>query len=222
MHTSNLFKAALIGFTVFSTQTLVWAAPSYDNGGYEEVSYDELLNEISAKKKRLAAGDTREANEPPRLHAGLGYVNSFTNLSANRKNYNRHASGIQVSLGADLSSPNWIAEGIFRNFGTSSSGSEDFSIRDIEGRVAYTDKLEGVWHYNLGAGLSNRFLKFSDSTSGVNVDETTPSFVISTGFSAKVHKRLSLGAELSARTPMSNNSADKSSVDVAFRLTTSL
>lgn len=221
MHKSNLFKSALILAAVLSTPTLVWAANYGADSGYEEVSYDELLNELSAKKKRVTQEQT-QSSEMPQMQAGLGYVNSFTNLGKDNKNYNRHASGIQLSAGVSLFSANWYSEGIFRNYGTTTSGSEDLSIREIEARLGYTNKLEGVWNYTLAAGLSNRFLKFSDPTNGVNIDETTPSLVISTGFFAQVHRRLSLGAEISARSPMMNKSADKSSVDLAFRMTTSL
>lgn len=210
----------LATLSILTAPTMVWAASSNDSG-YEEVSYDDLLTEISAKQKRVTLDKTSSLDDV-RLHAGLGYVNSFSNLSANGKNYSRHANGIQLSLGMDLFSPEWYSEGIFRNYGTTTSGSEDLSIRDLEIKIGYTNKLEGVWNYSLSTGLSNRFLKFSDPTNNVNVDETTPSFVISAGFAAQVHKRLSLGAEMSAHTPMINKSVDKNSIDIAFRLTTSL
>ncbi|MNJ98536.1 hypothetical protein D3C87_163030 [compost metagenome] len=218
MQTSNLFKVALVSLSLLSAPALVWAA---QDSSYEEVSYDDLLNELSAKQKKITK-ESASSFDDVRLHAGIGYVNAFTNLATNNKNFNRHASGIQLSLGMDLFSPQWYSEGVFRNYGTTTEGSEDLSIKELDIKIGYTDKLESIWNYTLSAGLSNRFLKFKDSTKGISVDETTPSFVISSGFMAQVHKRLSLGAELSARTAMINKSADKNSVDFAFRLTTSL
>ncbi|KYG64903.1 hypothetical protein AZI86_11940 [Bdellovibrio bacteriovorus] len=202
------------------TSTLVQAA-SDNQGDYQEVSYDDLLNELSAKK-RAVTKTTKSDLDEVRLHAGIGYANSFTNIATQNQNFNRHAAGIQLSVGMDLFSPNWYSEGVFRNYGQNSSGSEEFSLREIDLKIGYTNKLESIWSYTLSSGLSNRFLKFSDANTAINVDETTPSLVISTGFMGQIHRNLSIGAEVGARSALVNRTADKNSFDFAFRLTTSL
>jgi hypothetical protein len=211
---------ALILSSLSVTSTLVQAA-SDSKGDYQEISYDDLLNELSAKKRAVTKKDTSDLDDV-RLHAGVGYANSFTNISAQGQNFNRHAAGIQLSVGMDLFSPQWYSEGVFRNYGSSSSGTEDFTLREIDLKIGYTDKLESIWSYTLSSGLSNRFLKFSDAAKNVSVDTTTPSLVISTGFMGQVHKNLSIGAEFGARSALVNDTADKNSFDFALRLTTSL
>ncbi len=96
------------------------------------------------------------------------------------------------------------------------------SLREFDLKIGYTNQLESIWNYTLSSGLSNRFLRFTDPTRNVDVDSSTPAFVVSTGLNAQVHKNLSVGAEISARTSMVNDTADKNSFDFAFRLTTSL
>ncbi|WP_295903902.1 hypothetical protein [uncultured Bdellovibrio sp.] len=219
MQISKAIQFVLIALSLFSAPTLVQAAGS--SSEYEEVSYDDLLNELSAKKNHLAKKQNSSFDDV-RLHAGIGYANSFSNISANKQNFNRHASGIQLSLGMDLFSPNWYSEGVFRNYGLTSSGSEEFTLREFDLKIGYTNKLESVWNYTISSGLSNRFLKFSDPSRDISVDSTTPSLVVSTGFIAQVHKNLSLGAEVSARTAVVNDTSDKNSFDFAFRLNTSL
>ncbi|WP_413613288.1 hypothetical protein [Bdellovibrio sp. HCB-110] len=209
----------LIAVSLFSTPTLVQAAGS--SSDYEEVSYDDLLNELSAKKNNLAKKQNSSLDDV-RLHAGIGYANSFSNIAAQKQNFNRHVSGIQLSLGMDLFSPNWYSEGIFRNYGLTSSGNEELTLREFDLKIGYTNKLESIWNYTISSGLSNRFMSFSDPTRNIDVDSTTPSLVVSTGFVAQVHRNLSLGAEVSARTAMVNDTADKNSFDFAFRLNTSL
>lgn len=221
MQRFKTLSAVLLSVSLTFTTTLVQAA-SDSRGDYQEVSYDELLNELSAKKKSLGTQKRPHDLDDVRLHAGVGYANSFTNISAQNQNFNRHATGIQLSVGMDLFSPRWYSEGVFRNYGQSSSGSEEFSLRELDLKIGYTDKLESIWSYNLSAGLSNRFLKFADAVKGISVDETTPSLVIGTGFMAQVHRHLSLGAEVGARSALVNRTADKNSFDFAFRLTTSL
>lgn len=209
----------LVASSVIFTSTLVQAA-SDGRGDYQEVSYDDLLNELSAKKRTVIPKSSSDLDDV-RLHAGIGYANSFTNIATQNQNFSRHAAGIQLSVGMDLFSPNWYSEGVFRNYGQNSSGAEEFSLREIDLKIGYTNKLESIWSYTLSSGLSNRFLKFSDGK-GLSVDETTPSLVISTGFMGQVHKNLSIGAEVGARSAVVNRTADKNSFDFAFRLTTSL
>lgn len=220
MQISKSIQFVLITLSLFTVPTFVQAANKYD--GYEEVSYDDLLNELNAKKSSFERKQKDTSLENVRLHAGVGYANSFSNISAQRKNFNRHANGIQLSLGMDLFSPNWYSEGIFRNYGLTTSGSEELTLREFDLKMGYTNKLESIWSYTLSTGLSNRFLKFSDPTQNIDVDVTTPSMVVSTGFKAQVHNNISLGAELSARTALIDNTADKNSFDFAFRINTSL
>lgn len=219
----QILKSSLIVFAVsmsFLTSTLVQAASDH-HGDYQEVSYDDLLNELSAKKRTMTKKESHDLDDV-RLHAGIGYANSFTNIAVQNQNFNRHAAGIQLSVGMDLFSPHWYSEGVFRNYGQNNSGTEEFSLREIDLKIGYTNKLESIWSYTLSSGLSNRFLKFSEASKNVSVDETTPSLVISTGFMGQVHKNLSLGAELGARSAVVNRTADKNSFDFAFRITTSL
>lgn len=218
MQNSKAIQFVLILATLFGGTALVQAAPNYSD--YEEVSYDDLVNELNAKKTFL-----RRQNDPvnnTRMYLGVGYANAFTNISAQKQNFNRHTSGVQLSVGMDLMSPQWFTEGVFRNYGVSASGNEELTLRELDLKIGYTNRLESIWSYVLSTGLSNRFMRFTDSSKNIDVDEMTPSLSVSTGFFAQVHKRVSLGAEVSAKTAIVNRTSDKNSFDFAFRLNTSL
>jgi hypothetical protein len=214
MTVPKLFKFVFASAVLALTPALVQAASS----SYEEVSYDDLVQELSQKSKTRS---TEVAAPMPTLHAGIGYANTFTNIAAGGRSYNRYANGLQLSLGSELFAPEFYTEGIFRNYG-SPNAAEDFSIRELDLNLGYKNKLEGIWKYTISTGLSNRFLKFEDPSNKVSVDDTTPSFVVSSGFLAQVHKRLSFGGEISLRQAIISKTADKNSVDFAFRITTSL
>ena len=214
MTASKLVKIVFASAFLALTPTLVQAASS----NYEEVSYDDLVQELSTKTKN---NSETVAAPMPKLQAGIGYTNTFTNIAAGGKSYNRYANGLQLSLGSELFAPEFYTEGIFRNYGSPNSG-EEFSIRELDMNLGYKNSLQGIWKYTVSTGLSNRFLKFEDPKNNVFVDDTTPSFVVSSGFLAQVHKRLSFGGEVSLRTSMISKTADKNSVDFAFRITTSL
>lgn len=218
----NMLKTipfVLITFSFFSTPTFVQAATP--DTAYEEVSYDDLLTELSSKKRNLTNYQTSPF-DTVRLHAGVGYANSFTNISAEKQNFNRHAAGIQISLGMDLFSPNWYSEGVFRNYGLTNTGNEELTLRELDLKLGYTNTLESIWSFSLSSGLSNRFLRFTDPTKNIDVESTTPSLVVSTGFHAQVHRNVSIGAEVSAHTAVISRTIDKNSFDFAFRINTSL
>lgn len=219
MQTLKSIPFVLVALFFLASPTMVWAYSA--DGDYEEVSYDDLLNELSAKKKSVIRNQTSSFDDV-RLHAGIGYVNSFSNISTNNKNFNRHANGIQLSLGMDLFSSNWYSEGVFRNYGITSFGTEELSLKEFDLKVGYKDLLEGIWSFTVSAGLSNRFLRFSDPSQNINVSATTPSLVTSAGFLAQVHRNISLGAEVNGRTSMISQTADRNSFDFAFRINTSL
>ncbi|AHI05575.1 hypothetical protein BDW_05335 [Bdellovibrio bacteriovorus W] len=219
MKTRNTFQFVLALLFTLSAGTMVHAASS----DYEEVSYEDLLKELDQKKNQMRSSiRTNDSLDAVKMHVGVGFANSFTNISADKSNFNRHASGVQVSLGMDLMTPEWFTEGVFRNYGVNTSGNEELSLKELELKLGYTNYLEGIWKYSLSAGISNRFMKFSDDTRGISVNDTTPSLVVGTGFNAQINRFISLGAEVSARTALVDRTADKNSFDLIFKLNTTL
>ncbi|MFM6928363.1 MAG: hypothetical protein ACKOX6_07855 [Bdellovibrio sp.] len=104
----NKFKSiqfALITLMTFSTSTMVQAASGKD---YEEVSYEDLVGELSRKKDSLT--QSQNSANAPKTHIGIGYANSFSNISANGQNFNRYSSGVQLSYGMDMGSPRWYTD----------------------------------------------------------------------------------------------------------------
>lgn len=206
--------------------TLVWAdfsnSPSAsDNGDYKEVTYDDLVNELSAKKNAIAKPDHSPFDDVG-LHAGVGYANSLTTMSTHGQTFTRDAGGVQISAGMDLFSPNWFAEGVFSNYGVNTAGNESMTLREFDLLMGYTEKWKGPWSYNISAGLANRFLTYSDSSRDISVNEVSPDFLISTGLRAQMTKNLSFGGDISAATAMIGSTADRNSFDFAFRMNLSL
>ncbi|MBO9666661.1 MAG: hypothetical protein J7501_07580 [Bdellovibrio sp.] len=211
------FQFALISLVTFTAPTIVWAT---SNSDYTEVSYDDLVNELSRKKD--TADQAERAVNAGKAHLGIGYANSFSSISAAGKTFSRHTSGVQVSAGMDLGSPRFYTEGIFRNYGTNDSTTESFSLRELDMKLGYTNVIENIWNYSLATGLSTRFMKYTNSETHGSIDQVTPSLVISSGIFAQIHRNISIGAEISGRTAMINNAQDKDSFDFAFRINTSL
>lgn len=220
MMTSKMIKTVLMAILLSSLPTLV-QAEGKDAPGYTEVTYDDLLTELSAKKTTLAR-ESRSPFDSVMIHAGLGYISSFANFQANNETMSRFETGLQLSLGIDLFSPNWYSEGVFRNFGVSSQGTETINLKEFDLKVGYKAPVSNLWSYTLGTGLSNRFLTISDPARGIDVNSTTPSLMISGGFYANPNKNIAIGIESNAHAALISRTADKSSFDFALRVITSL
>ncbi len=191
------------------------------NEDYQEVTYDELLNELSTKKSKI----TQEKSSPfdeIMIHAGIGFLNSYSEFKVNGENLNRFQSGMQLALGIDLFSNNWYSEGVFKNYGITTQNSEDITLREIDLKIGYKDMINNVWSYSFGPGIANRMLKISDTRRNIDINESSPSFLLTGGIQAHPNKNIAIGLEANARSAFVNNTADRSSYDLALTITTSL
>ncbi len=194
--------------------TLVQAAE------YEEVSYEDLVNQINKRKSTVI----RNANDPldqNLLHAGFGLISSAHTLNTSRGRADtRYQTGFQLTLGIDLFSPQWSAETALRNFGQTSSGSETWSLREFDLKLMNRDMLSASAGYRVGAGLGNRYLKLEDPLAQLSVNDNTPTAVFFGGLDIFLKKNLSLGIESGLRTSMVTDTTDKNSFALTVRLDT--
>lgn len=211
----KLQKGFLISLLIL-TSTLVQAAEDY-----QEVSYDDLVNQLNKKKTSVIRG----ANDPfdnIQLHAGFGLITSANNVNTGgSRDVLKYQNGFQLSLGIDLFSPNWTAETALRNFGQARSGTETRSLREFDLKLMHRDSLgSDKAGFRLGAGIGNRYLKIDDPDNGININDNTPTALFFGGIDAFASKNLSLGIEAGVRTSMINQTADRSAVDLTVRMDT--
>ena len=214
----NLLKLLAITLFVQTSSTMVWAAGNLSEG-YQEVTYEELVNEFNTKKSSVEKKQKAPLNE---IHLGVGYVHSYTQLNVNRSNTGRSQNGLQLSASMNLDSPNLYAEGVLRNFSGSTIAQEDLQILQIDGRLGYINTLSAPWKYNLFGGFVGRFIQANNSTKNYSINEFTPSFTAGIGAIAEIHKNIRLSFEAGGRTSILGRNTDKNSVDFALTLETSL
>jgi hypothetical protein len=206
----------LKGFLLFASilsSTMVWAAADY-----QEVSYDDLVNQISQRKNSVVSN----ANDPfdsIKLHAGLGLLSSVNNVNTGRGGDTlKYQNGFQLSLGIDLFSPQWAAELALRNLGQAKSGTETRSLREFDMKFMHRDLISSNMGYRLGAGLGTRYLKISDTDT--SIDDSTPTALLFGGLDMYATKNFSVGVESGFRTSMVNQTADKGALDIMLRMDT--
>lgn len=199
--------------------TITFVSTSVQAADVEEVSYDDLLNQLN-RKKSFYSESSSGGFDDVMIHAGFGLTSSVTNVNINGEDSYRHQNGFQLALGINLFSPEWAAEGVIRNFGQSSSGTETRSLRETDLRFMYVTKTNATTGIRAGMGLGTRYFKLTDEIYNVYISETTPSAQLFGGVDAYLSKRMSLGFELAGRYALVSRTVDKSAMDLTVHLDT--
>lgn len=184
---------------------------------YEEITYDDLVSRLN-KKKNSIQSDIYHPLDTIMIHAGFGLISSVSTLKAANQEFTRQQNGFQVSLGIDLFSAQWAAEGSILNYGTDSSGTETRSLHELDMKILYRNYITDTLAYRIGTGLSTRHLKISDSQNGLNIDDTTPAWIASAGLETYISRNFSVGADVGLKLAMVTRTADKSAFNLALKL----
>ncbi|MBX2989249.1 MAG: hypothetical protein KF802_15280 [Bdellovibrionaceae bacterium] len=216
MKTSSIVLSCLVAF---SCLTMVQSARASEE--VEELSYEDLVEQLSSRQKAQAPPAGSPFDEV-RIHPGLGFVNSFSSFQVDGKNLSRNQNGMQLSLGVDLFSPNWMAEVAWRNFGETRAGAEEHYLRELDLKFLHRSPIDANWDYRLQGGLAQRQLRLTDEAKNIRISDDTPAVLGSIGAAARLNSLSSLNFDLGARSPVVGRTADKGSVDFSVELKISL
>lgn len=177
----------------------------------DEIGYDTLVKELSTDMP--VDGDMFANVE---IHFGAALANSMTTIVPKGAGTLYSAQrGVQASLGIDLFSRHWLAEGSFINYIDRKVDDYDIRLKEFDLRVIYRTRLDGPIGMRLGGGLAARYLTLE--TGGASETFTTPFSVISGGLETYLVKNFSIGAEVAARTTMTYETPDHSALDLTLR-----
>jgi hypothetical protein len=227
----SLISSIAFGSTVFIASMSLPAVAATDSstwsGDEDVIGYDVIVQDLNRESHQAAsaAGSSRARasrafNDPFEsiwIHGGVGFTSSMQTLSFEDGNsiYLNH-KGIQASLGIDLFSENWMAEGVVRSFGDAEGGGSQVSLKEFELKIDYKDRFSRQLGYHAGGGLTGRYMtvhRASDS-----LEYTTPTSVATLGLDLFLSDKVSLGAEVSARNSLIAETIDKNSYDASVRL----
>lgn len=189
--------------------------------GVEELSYQDLVDQLKAKRKKVAAPRASHRLDDIDLHASIAMATTFSNYRVGDRSMTRGMNGFQIGLGIDLFTPQWMAELALRNFGTRESGTESHALREVDLKVMHRQSLGSRLGFRAGTGLSTRYIRFSDPVHNISVSEESPNLIIAGGLDSILTEQVNVGAELSVRTALVDQSLDRNSADLMIRLETS-
>lgn len=194
-----------------------WTIVTPDPGS-QDLTYDELLQEIQIHKSTLQSTHVPPPQENLQFHGGLGTITSYSTIKAFNQIKHFEQSGMQFSVGADLFSKQWFTEGTFRNYGSVIQSDEELYLKQLDLKVGYRSSWKYPWTSRLGAGLSTRSLKFTDLLRKKSQDETSPAFLLWGGITAQLSTAIGLGFEIGGRAPFVNSQLDQGSLELALNI----
>ncbi len=207
----------LLASTLFLLSLSLFLETKVQAQEYDEVSYDDLINQISKKRSRVSESTNPSILDDITLHAGFGLLTSAMEVNEINRHTQLQLNGFQLSFGIDLFSPNWVAEGAIRNFGTGSAGTQNYSFRELDMKVLYRAPLQSSdLGLRLGAGLATQYLSMTDV--GTYIDESAPASILFGGIEGKVNRNFAIGAEIGYRSSLLNSAANRDSLDLTLRL----
>lgn len=209
-------KKISILFSILLASTIstnVWAQ-EYES--LEGLYYEDIISELSVQ--RTPQIRERSLLDEVKIHLGLSFVNSlFTLNSPEGKSISTSTRGLQFGLGIDLLSEQWIAEGTIKSYGETYEEEGTISASEFDLRIAYVNPLAKMIKMRFGTGIGARYLDVQWSN-GQAVEYQTPVSIFFTGADLYITERLSLGGDISARTPMTDETPDSTAIEIAFKL----
>lgn len=194
------------------------------------MGYDAIVKELSETRPAGAPGTSRSRYQRPSvgedpfdsiwMHGGIGFATSIQTLGLpNGDKAYLNQRGMQASLGIDLFSESWMAEGTVRSFGESEDAAAQVALKEFELKVLYKSRLSQQLGFRAGGGLNARYMTVKDS-SGLVGDYTTPSSVATLGLDLYLSRAFSFGLDVSARNTMIAETIDQNSFDATIRADT--
>lgn len=181
----------------------------------QEMGYDRIINELSVKKVRHPS--PRDPLDDVRIHGGLSLIHSQLNIRNFRgQNWTQFQNGLQVRLGIDLLSENWIAEGTVRSFETEQHHQISVGLKEFDLRLIYHYTTRNFLNLHLGCGLAARYLTLHNSKETIRY--STPASIVLIGLSTPLGSRFTLGADMGYRSSLISETIDRNSFNLEMGL----
>lgn len=203
-------------FTSTAVQASVVGRYNSEEKAYE-ITYDDLVEELSMKKQRRPAEPKEENLRFAEIQ--IGYSLSSFVFDLPTRDTSLAMSGAEFRVLANSSSSNWNFAAGLKNYARASA-----SERSVENKILSTQvNRQDLWRDGIysvfGIGLSGHFIHAQDLNQKFNRSMT--SLDITGGIRGKISQEISWGVDLSAYSPLSSGLL-KGGVATSFLLTSNL
>ncbi len=195
-------------FFVFATLALSHESLKAD----DEIGYDTLVRELSAD----TPSNDSDLFSNLEIHMGAAASTSMsTFLPKSGQTIYAAQRAVQASIGIDLFSRHWLAEGSFVNFIDRQFDDYQVRLKEFDLKIIYRNRLDSLVGYRIGAGLAARYLSLGLPSGEESY--TTPFSVITGGLETYLMRNFSIGVEVATRNTMTYETPDQSALDLTLR-----
>lgn len=221
MRDFNYLKLTLISSILIGS--LGWATSDLANPSTEEISYDVFVRELNSKVNRQSQAKIDFISGDPfeelQIHLSLGFVQNLDNLVVEDKSLSRMEDGVQLGVGIDLFSKEWVAEGLLKNFGRSTQDDTRISLREFDLRLSYMlQGQQSKQKIRLSNGLGARYMKFQDLKNENSQLYTTPIYHLGLGFLTNVGNHFDLEFEVQGHLALISETIDRQGLSFLLRI----
>lgn len=216
---SGFRLAFVLPFIIFSLTTLAEEETPESFTHWDQIVTDlkSDLNTSRANTSDISYRD-RYSIDDIRISLGMGLSFSYLSLQDPALQGSGLLSGVAFQFGIDLFHPEFQAEGAFRNYSTERlSETVQAQVREFELRLVHSKNLPHYTQLRMGAGLSARYLDVTTRGGTMDQDESTPSAVFLLGLSRTFGRNISIGPDVTYRSPLAGESLERSSFDLHLR-----
>jgi hypothetical protein len=235
----SLFYSLLWKILVFATLVLIHSTLSQAQEFESYDNYDSIVRNLSTNTITTDSNPLKSGFDTIRFHLGVGAVSSQIKAEfpgpLSRKNL--QLDGFEARFGIDLFSQHWVAETAVRSYNPNQIEGGEVTLREFDMLLVYHTSPKKKVDFKFAGGMAARYLSFNN-IQGEYVkpqvgepapsarrkkiyqeDSTTPSSVMSVGADFYLTKIFSLGAHVSYRNPLIEETSDKGSIDGAILFT---
>lgn len=197
---------------------LIIGFSSYAEENYS--GYDSIIRELSGSQHSSISTTSSGAMDVIRFHAGVGMIATHVSLDLPKPlPQKKTLRGFEARLGIDLFSPRWVAEGAVRTFDPENIAEGQISLREFDLLVVYKNRAAKSLEMSIGGGMSARYLDITGGVAGeFPRSNTTPASVFLFGLNAYITPAFSLGAQVSYRSPLVQETVDNGSFDGGLKI----
>lgn len=207
MRKKSWFLLLVFSFSCSVTQAAIFADES---PGYDSI-IDELRTESTPTPRLVDPFDEIA------IHFGFGVAASYTRfVDSQAINSSGFLNGLELNVGLDLFSPQWVAQGTFRDYGKTKLGQTQVGLQEYDLCVLYRPQFATSSRFVLGLGVAARYLTLTSGDASFRY--STPASLFILGFETSVAKGILLSPQISYRSTMVEDSPDRYAMNTSLTL----
>jgi hypothetical protein len=184
--------------------------------GYRELTYEDLVQELSEKKSQVEQYNQRA--QATKSWMSFGFVTGMAGLNLNGQSSTKYQNGFHVGLAKEMGTANTLFDSHVTYFAPQSNGVERRSLMEVAGKFAYRPRISPQAGLRSGLGMALRNWNISNSSQNLQKNDLTPHFLVYTGMEYFPSQTISLGFDASIRTAIDNSNIDRNGVELALKM----